>query len=331
MIIAIQKDDYGVGDASSPRWAELLVKAGHEVRWVNVYGADILEQVRGCQGFMWRWAHFDGMYRVARRLLPVLERELGLVMYPDQATCWHYDDKAAQALLFAARGVPTPRTWVWYSRRQAEAWAAGASYPLVAKLTGGAGSTNVRLIKDVAEAKGWLETMWQRGMFKLTDAGAEGVMEPRLEEYHYSYALFQEFMAGNLFDTRITAIGKYAFGYRRFNRDDDFRASGSGRNDYDHTAIDPRFVRLAYQTARKLGMHSCAIDGLYRGGSSAQGEVVTGEVSYTYISRYLNNCPGHWELQGEADTGEMRWVSGTMWPEEAQVEEFLQRLERKHL
>jgi len=74
-----------------------LEKAGHEVNWVNVYRADILEQLKGCDGFMWRWAHFGGMGQIARRLLPVVERELGLVVYPDQNTCWHYDDKIAQA------------------------------------------------------------------------------------------------------------------------------------------------------------------------------------------------------------------------------------------
>lgn len=30
-------------------------------------------------------------------------------------------------------------------------------------------------------------------------------------------------------DTRVTVIGHCAFGYRRYNRPGDFRASGSGR------------------------------------------------------------------------------------------------------
>ena len=58
MIVAIQPDDYtnpktpGKPDASSTRWAELLRQAGHEVRWVEVHHADILDQLRGCRGFM---------------------------------------------------------------------------------------------------------------------------------------------------------------------------------------------------------------------------------------------------------------------------------------
>lgn len=153
MVIAINPDygsviidpDYGPnGDRSSPRWAELLLRADHEVRWVDVYKADILEQLAGCDGFMWRHAHHSGMWHIARRLLPVLERELKLAVYPDQTTCWHYDDKIAQTYLFQALGVPTPRNWVWFDRDAAHAWAQEAEYPMV-RLVGSSLSDNNHL------------------------------------------------------------------------------------------------------------------------------------------------------------------------------------------
>jgi hypothetical protein len=61
-------------------------------------------------------SHFGGMSRIARRLLPVIERELKLVVYRNQNTCWHYDDKIAQAYLLEAAGIPVPKTWVWFER-----------------------------------------------------------------------------------------------------------------------------------------------------------------------------------------------------------------------
>ena len=111
MKIAIQPDDYTDPakperiDASSPKWAELLLEAGHEIRWVNVFLPDILDQIKGCHGFMWRWGHAGGMGRIARRLLPILERQLGLALYPDINTCWHYDDKIAQTYILKAAGT----------------------------------------------------------------------------------------------------------------------------------------------------------------------------------------------------------------------------------
>jgi hypothetical protein len=133
--------------------------------------------------------------------------------------------------------------------------------------------------------------------------------------------LFQEFLPGNAFDTRVTVIGRRAFGFRRLNREGDFRASGSGRLDYDRDGVDLDAVRLAYATAAALEAQSVAIDGLMRGE-----DWVVGEVSYTYVSELIHDCPGHWELDGSPETGDLLWVAGSMWPEEAQIEDFLARL-----
>ena len=137
------------------------------------------------------------------------------------------------------------------------------------------------------------------------------------------YALFQEFLAGNAYDTRITVIGRRAFGFRRLNRENDFRASGSGKLDWDPERIDKRMVTLAFMAASALKTQSCAIDGLYR-----DGVPVIAEVSYTYTSVAVHECPGHWELDGDPSSGELRWVLGQMWPEQAQVADFIERLRR---
>lgn len=338
--IAIQPDDYGPSNSSSPLWSLLLREAGHEVREVDVRRADILEQLRGCHGFMWRHGQYPNDRQVARRLLPVVERYLGLVVYPDQNTCWHYDDKVAQAYLLEAAGVPIPKTWVWYDADLAKEWARAAPYPLVLKLWSGAGSENVRLVSTSEEAERWVNLVFGDGVHSLNDEPAprwppgrtrlrasarlllKGVRPDPLPppescwELHKNYVLFQEFLSGNAFDTRVTVIGDRAFGFRRYNRDDDFRASGSGRIDHDPAGVAPEFVRLAFDVARKLGAQSCAIDGLRRGA-----DPVVGEISYTYASYAVHGCPGHW------DAG-LNWHEGQLWPEQAQVADFLQRLRR---
>ncbi len=311
------------------------------MKWVDVRRADILEQLDGCQGFMWRWAHFKGMGRIARRLLPVIERELGLVVYPDQNTCWHYDDKAAQAYLLQAAGIPTPKTWLWFDPQAAKDWADAATYPIVLKLAGGAGSNNVRLVQNAAEAQAWIDRLfnqrlsslqseqfdpypWKERISEAWEILQRGIHPTFLDdgfESQSGYILFQEFLPGNAFDTRVTVIGKRAFVFRRLNRDNDFRASGSGRIDWNRECIDQRFVRLAFETALRLRTQSCAIDGLFRGS-----ECVVGEISYTYATWAVHACPGHWELEGIPETGSLHWVPGKMWPEEAQIQDFLMRL-----
>lgn len=353
-LIAIQPDDYTDRqtlekcDASSPRWAASLEESGHLVRWVNVYRPDIVEQVRGCDGFMWRWGHTNGMYRIARRILPVFEHYLGLAVYPDQNTCWHYDDKISQAYLLPAVGIPTPKTWVFWNMAEAIAFCSEARYPLVFKMAGGAGSSNVCLLESAEEAKRLVGASVSATLHRLAKApysherrplgrsrvlgairlfltGRPPVGVPRYEDHCElpgGYAILQEFLPNNSFDTRVTVIGNRAFAFRRFNRPGDFRASGSGRIDHNPQAIDERMIRLAFSVAQKLGTQSIAIDGLYR-----EGECVVGEISYTYASWAVHDCPGHWQLDGDAGTGSVQWVPGQIWPEEAQVADFLLQLD----
>ncbi len=290
MIVAIQPDDYTApgkppqSDAASPRWARFLQDAGCDVRWVDVRRADILDQLKGCQGFMWRWSHSRGMGRIARRLLPVVERELNLAVYPDQNTCWHYDDKIAQSYLLEAAGLPTPKTWIWFDEPLALEWAERAVYPVVLKLASGAGSTNVRLMPDAREAQEWIRLLFSRRVTSLdgrqtTESGlqrraraaarillrgtypvfVDNGMEPQS-----GYVLFQEFLPDNRYDTRVTLIGRRAFAFRRFNRDHDFRASGSGKIDWNPLEIDEGFIRCGFKITSRLDLQSCAIDGLYR-------------------------------------------------------------------
>lgn len=327
MIVAIQPDNYGPRDTSYTIWKRLLEAAGHDVRLVNVHRSDIFDQLRECQGFMWRHGHTPQMRSIARRLLPVIERELCIKVYPDQSTCWHYDDKIAQAYLFEALHVPTAKSWVWWDAEEAREWARSTDYPLVLKLWAGAGSTNVCLVEDYNEANYWLGRLFGNGIVSLDKIGLP--LKERLyksahlciagkEDYpwesHKGYALFQEFLPGNDHDTRVTVIGDRAFGFRRFNRENDFRASGGGLIDHDPQGIAPEFVRLAFEVAERLGMQSCAIDGLWRGD-----EAVVCEVSYTYTSWTVHDCPGHWDA-------DLNWHEGHLWPEEAQAQDFIRRL-----
>ena len=344
-VVGIQPDRWGDRDASSPIWTRVFEEAGHEVRAVNVARADILSQLRGCHAFLWRHGHLPDQRQVARRLLPVLERELGLVVYPDQKTCWHYDDKIAQHYLFEATGIPQPRTWVWFDESLVTEWAAAASYPIVLKLWGGAGSTNVRLVPNADEARRWIRRLFGPGVFDLAEgsqtvwqrertaagtaargllrgvAPSDALRVRSFWEPHKNYVLFQEFLPGNAFDTRVTVIGHRAFAYRRFNRPDDFRASGSGNFDVNPGEIDPATVELAFRVADLLGTQSIAIDGLRRGH-----ERVVSEISYTYVSWMVHACPGHWERGPQG----IVWKDGSMWPEEAQAADVLARLATVH-
>ncbi|NCD34234.1 MAG: hypothetical protein EOL87_12580 [Spartobacteria bacterium] len=344
MIVGIQQDDYGVAGSSSVMWKTLLEEQGIETRDVDVYLPDILSQLKGCAGFMWRWGHYAKMRQVAKRLLPVLENDLGMCVYPSQATCRHYDDKGMQSLLFTAYDIPTPETWVFYSESAALQWIEGCTYPVVVKLSGGAGASNVVLLKTQREAREVVFRLFSSGVRSLSEVDTTNVRDedsigfllkktwqlmcrrndpvcavpPECWEVHKDYVLFQEFIPHNEYDTRVTIIGNRAFGYRRYNRPDDFRASGSGSYDVSPELIDQRAVKLAFQTAKKLRTDSCGMDIIWKNGVP-----LVVEVSYTYVTSMVHECPGHWVLKDDAS---LQWVDGHLWPEQAQIDDFVVRL-----
>ncbi len=352
--IAIHPDDYTNpsrqkhDDASSPRWAQYLEEAGCTVRWVDVYSPQILQDLSGCDAFMWRWAHFWGMYRLAHRILPVIENELGLLVYPDQKTCWHYDDKAAQFFLMQAAGIRTPETWVFFSAERAHAWASGTTYPVVHKLTTGAGSTNVSLVSSEDEAHRLIDHMFDEGCFELAAAEVRvmplrdrvasamqvvrGVptrrpLPPTGDVFHKGLIYFQQFIPNNSCDIRVTVIGSRAFAFRRMNRENDFRASGSGHIDFSPSDVPLEAVKFAFDATRRLGCQSLAFDILM---DQDQAPVVV-EISYTYASWAIHDCPGHWEQNEAAPSSPLKWVDGQMWPERAQIDVVLSQLSnRRH-
>ena len=341
MIIGIHPDRIG-NESYSQKWAEFLQSRGVRVRNLDLLAQDGLEQAQSCDGVMWRWAHLPQDKQSAQRILYIIERYLHIPVYPNYDTTWHFDEKVAQYYLLKALKAPMPKTWVIWDYVQSIEWTKTASYPLIYKLSVGAGSSNIGQVHNQMEAASIVHKAFKRGIFPWTVNRIRRLSAPitsmrglkafliRLRDAvryvvasdyptlpsvwwkpEFGYIYFQEYLSGNDFDTRITVIGDRAFGFRRFNRPDDFRASGSGRIDHSPEEIDPRCIEIAFRLSGQGKFQSMAYDFLYRQGIP---EVV--EISYGFADWAVQACPGHWKR-------DLSWVAGQMWPEEAQVDDFI--------
>jgi hypothetical protein len=330
------------------KWAYYLDRAGVEVKWVNLRFPDAIDQVAGCQGVMWHWEYMPHERQVAQSILHTIETYLRIPVFPDHNTCWHYDDKIAQFYICQALNLPTPRTWIFWDREPACEWAQRATYPKVFKLKTGSSSANVHLVKSAHEALQLIDLMFGPGTYprgfkkvtreldllprkqsKLRAAASHLKQSLRLAmeassfapperfwwQVEKNYVYFQDFIPGNAGDTRITVIGKRAFGLRRFNRPDDFRASGSKQFDFDSSQIHLECIRLAHQISAALCAQSMAYDFLM----NQRGDPVVTEMSYIYVDWAVEKCEGYWDPN-------LAWVPGHMWPEAAQVEDFLAQI-----
>ena len=296
-----------------------------------------LEQVKECDLFIMRWGHYDSDSQQALAVLPVGEGELGVRCFPDMRTCWHYDDKIRQCILLSARDIPIVPSKIFWDRNRAIEWAKNADYPQVFKLTGGAGSTGVVKVNDSQDAIRLIGRMFGRGIFQEGFLHKDnlrfrffspwrelrrkaGDMRRKLRGLDCSpwwkrqknYALFQQFLPGNQFDTRVNVIGGRAFAFRRMVRPGDWRASGSGRIDHEPSEIDMRCVKIAQETSHKMGFYCMAYDFV----SDSSGQPLICEISYTFQARAVRDCPGWWDSA-------LTWHEGHRWPEYLHLSDLL--------
>lgn len=343
--LAIQQDEVvfpdGHRQSFAERWTDLAVSAGHEVRHVDVFSDSFFDDLAPCDGFMWRFGFPPVPRLVAKRIIPALEHGQGLPVFPDTNTIWHFEDKIAQYYLLSAMAVPQPRTRVLWNHGQALKHCEITKLPFVLKLAHGFQSTNVRLVQSRAEARAWADELFGPGLASFNASPAQwrgrygrraraairlllGLRARGGADFSHGYMYVQEFLPGNGFDTRITVIGDRAFGFRRFNRDEDFRASGSGRIDWNPAEIAEGAIELGFSIARRLGTQAVALDVLKRGE-----EFVVGEISYTGASWAIAECPGHWRRLDAGRDDRLAWIEGKVRPEDAIFEDFVKNLSAK--
>lgn len=326
----------------SDRWIEYCGLGNIPFGMVDCNESDIMLQLASFDALLWHWDHNDVRASLfARQLIRSLE-QMGMSVFPDTSTCWHYDDKVGQKYLLESINAPLVPCYVFYDREKAIDWIHRADFPKVFKLRGGAGSSNVRLIRDRSTALKICKKAFGKGFVKYPGyfADFQTKMDQVRQKGNYlekvlripstmgniarrnwmssmekGYVYFQEFVPDNDHDTRITVIGKRAFAFRRMVRKNDFRASGSGVINHDPSKVDLECVRIAFETAGKLRSQSMAFD--FVRGSNSDPQIV--EISYCYSAPAVYDCPGHWD-------SDLNWNEGNMWPQDAILEDLLAKI-----
>lgn len=310
------------------RWIEYCDKNNISYQLVNCYDNDIVEQLKGCSSLMWHYHQASPTDIVmAKSLLFSLEQS-GTKVFPDFNTAWHFDDKVAQKYLLEALETDLVPTWVFYDKKTAYQWIETVSFPKVFKLKGGAGSQNVQLAKTKQEAKALANQAFGRGFpaydgwgsikerfrkwrlgktnfFDVVKGFIRLVNPPRYAKVmgnEMNYLYFQEFIANNDSDIRIVVVDGKAFGIKRMNRENDFRASGSGFILYDKESIDERFVKAAFEINRKLKAQCIAYDFVLD-----NDKPLLIEISYGFANAGYDACVGYWDEQ-------LNWYEGPFNP-----------------
>lgn len=323
----------------SETWIQYCQERQISYKLVDVYRYDIIEQLKDCDIFMWHFAHYD--YRdmlMARALLNAVE-EMGIRVFPDYHTSWHFDDKIGEQYLLEAIEAPVVPGYMFYTCPEALEWVDKASFPKVFKLRGGAGASNVRLVKSRREARQLVKKAFNGGFpqfdrwryikerfrqyqehrISLLAFGKScgRLVKPtdyaRMHGNEKGYVYFQEFIPHNSYDIRVIICDKKAFAIKRLVRKNDFRASGSGHILYAKEEFDERCISISFEVNRKIKAQSLALDFVF----DEDNQPLIVELSYGYaLSGYKNKCTGYW------DEG-LKWHDGFFDPQIWQIENII--------
>ncbi len=306
----------------SDRWIEYSRENQIPYKVVNAYDSDIIQQIKECSGFMWHWHHGDPKAILFARQLIYSIEAMGIPVFPNAKTCWHFDDKVGQKYLLEAVEAPLVPSHVFYDRKQAMDWVERTDLPKVFKLRVGAGSQNVRLVKNRTEAKELVDQAFSKGFpvqqvfsdvrNKVSLGIKKGTLQQKILRSpktirnilqnrrslsrEKGYVYFQDFIPNNDHDIRIVVIGKKASGMKRMCRKNDFRASGSGEKNFSHEVIDPRCVKLSFEVSEQLGLQSVAFDYIF----DVEQQPLIVEMSYCYQT---STYDGYWDRDLEWHEG----------------------------
>lgn len=325
----------------SKKWIEYCERNNIRYKVLNCFDSDIVYQLKDCAGLMWHWPHTDYKAQLfARQLTHSLERA-GKKVFPDTKTCWHYDDKVGQKYLLEAVDVPLVPSYVFYDEQEAIRWVEQTTFPKVFKTRNGAGSQNVKLLKNKTDAKRLIRKTFGKGIpsydkfgrvkesiwkFKrdktLKSVGRIGKyllklpLSNKFQPEHSiekNYIYFQDFIDGNESDIRVIVTGKRAFAIKRLVREGDFRASGSGKILYEKKYFPENLIEKSFAVNKKLEMQSLALDFIY---DKNKKEYLIVEISYAYLREGYLSCPGYWDV-------DLTWHEGTFHPEYFMIEDFI--------
>ncbi len=343
MKVGIHLDRYNILSKYTKVYFDILAYNSIEAIPLSTWDKDFFQKIKTVDYFIYRWYHYDYDRQMALTIIPIVENELQIPCFPNLATCWHFDDKIKQYYVSVAQNLPMTESYVFWNKKDAKAWIDDATFPVIFKLKGGAGSQNVSLIKKKSQAIRLTKRLFGSGIkeMSLFDSGSTSFKDFNIYkkiknlawhlkmrskgqpvETNYTpqknYILFQKYLPNNQFDTRITIIGNRAFAFRRFNRKNDFRSSGSGMIDYNKEEISLEHVKTAFTVSKKMKFQCMAYDFLYNenGGSEFC------EMCYTFVDKAVYKCNGYWD-------DSLNWHEGHYWPQFCQLQDLLQMPELK--
>ena len=302
----------------SEKYREILEKNNIPFSLIDPNSETLFSDLKHCDYLIFRHWLGESDRLIYETIFHLAHNIYKVKCFPNYETFWPHDDKIKEFYLLKSHDFPVIDSRVFWDFDNAMAYISQADFPFVMKLPKGAASVNVVLVRKYGEAKKIIKQVFKGGvrsgrlkskssLSTFANAGPikfgrsllrsqlqkVGIIAygPEERQVHNSSILIQKFLPDNTTDTRITIIGKRAFGARRFVRQGDFRASGSGSYDFNPDNVDKRCVEIAFSVSQRMNFDSMAYDFLY----DIDDKPYISEMSYTFPVEAITDISGYWD------------------------------------
>lgn len=290
---------------------------------VDCYKYDILETLKNYDCLVWHFSHYSLQDMLFARSILMSAENMGLKVFPDIPTSWHFDDKIAETYLLESIQAPTPKAYMFYTLKDFVTWLDNDSkFPIVAKLRCGSGSNNVKLLNSRSDAynygkkifgKGLVSTpsILYKGSSQLKSAKSWATIKSRIKRIpdfiesfskarrlprQQGYVYLQEFIPNAGFDLKIVVIGDKLSFIARNIREGEFRASGSGSFYFDRSLVTKDIIDSAFSVSDRLRFQCMGYDYVIDDRDNI-GKII--EMSYGFSHTTLLQAGGYWDRSGE--------------------------------
>jgi glutathione synthase/RimK-type ligase-like ATP-grasp enzyme len=324
MRVAIHRNDNILKHSTnwSYPWEDYCKKNNIDYDIVNCYESDILKNLSKYDCLLWHFYNYALQDILFARSILNSAKNMGLNVFPNFNTSWHFDDKIAETYLLQSANAPIPKTWMFYTLKDCEMWLkTDCMYPIVAKLRCGSGSSNVKLLQNRNEAIAYGRKMFSSGFktepsliyksksqlksskdwetivkrFKRIPDLIQTLKNAKKFPKEKGYMFLQEFIPNDGFDLKIVVIcDKLSFIVRNV-RTGDFRASGGGDLYFDKTLVTKDIIKSAFQISDKFGFQCMGYDYVVDK-RDGKGKIV--EISYGFSHSALLQAGGYWDRDG---------------------------------
>ncbi len=242
--------------------------------------------------------------------IQILETQLNYIVFPSFAEISIHENKRFLSYWLDANKINHPKTYVFYSKKEAMRFATKTDLPIVGKFNIGASGKGVNILKEREKLVQYINLAFSKGLrqkwgpnLKMGDYKSRIIklitnpshIVNRVKVYHKTYneiqkgfILLQEFIP-HAFEWRIVKIGDSYFGHQKIKQGD----KASGTKGINYILPPDKLLNFVKDLCEKKHFKSIAVD-LFEDGN---GEYLINELQciFGHVQEYIcekNGKPG---------------------------------------